>query len=146
MLLDDAALENKDQSVDNQRDFDIRWTANSLYAGEFCTRYCFRVHEAQASPAFFSKLRHRKSDRDPHYVVTLSLQSPRSSQTISAISHFFLAMIQHPEILRKAQKEIDSVVGNTRLPTFSDRANLPYMDALVCESLRVSSPVPLGKW
>ena len=35
MLLDDAALESKDQSVDNQRDFDIRWTANSLYAGEF---------------------------------------------------------------------------------------------------------------
>lgn len=34
MLLDDAALETKDQSVDNQRDFDIRWTANSLYAGE----------------------------------------------------------------------------------------------------------------
>ena len=33
MLLDDAALESKDQSVDNQRDFDIRWTANSLYAG-----------------------------------------------------------------------------------------------------------------
>ncbi len=35
MLLDDAALESKDQSVDNQRDFDIRWTANSLYAGKF---------------------------------------------------------------------------------------------------------------
>ena len=34
MLLDDAALESKDQSVDSQRDFDIRWTANSLYAGE----------------------------------------------------------------------------------------------------------------
>ena len=35
MLLEDAALENKDQSVDSQRDFDIRWTANSLYAGKF---------------------------------------------------------------------------------------------------------------
>ncbi len=34
MLLDDAALENKDQAVDDQRDFDIRWTANSLYAGK----------------------------------------------------------------------------------------------------------------
>ena len=34
MLLEDAALENKDQSVDSQRDFDIRWTANSLYAGK----------------------------------------------------------------------------------------------------------------
>ena len=53
-------------------------------------------------------------------------------------------MIQNPEILRKAQKEIDSVVGNSRLPTFSDRPNLPYVNAIVSESLRISSPVPLG--
>lgn len=37
MLLDDASLENKEQTVDNQRDFDIRWTANSLYAGMHTT-------------------------------------------------------------------------------------------------------------
>ncbi|OJT07746.1 O-methylsterigmatocystin oxidoreductase [Trametes pubescens] len=101
MLLDDASLENKEQTVDNQRDFDIRWTANSLYAASFDT-------------------------------------------TISAVSHFFLAMIQHPEILQKAQKELDSVVGNSRLPTFSDRPNLPYVNAVVNETLRLSSPVPLG--
>ncbi|TBU57403.1 cytochrome P450 [Dichomitus squalens] len=101
MLLEDAALENKDQSVDSQRDFDIRWTANSLYAASFDT-------------------------------------------TNSAISHFFLAMIQHPEILQKAQKEIDAVVGNARLPTFSDRPHLPYVNAVVSEALRISSPVPLG--
>lgn len=54
-------------------------------------------------------------------------------------------MIQHPEILQKAQKELDSVVGNSRLPTFSDRANLPYVNAVVNETLRLSSPVPLGQ-
>ena len=43
MLLDDAALESKDQSVDNQRDFDIRWTANSLYAGKFAPMRSLRV-------------------------------------------------------------------------------------------------------
>ena len=37
MLLDDAALENKDQSVDNQRDFDIRWTANSMFSASMDT-------------------------------------------------------------------------------------------------------------
>lgn len=55
-------------------------------------------------------------------------------------------MIQHPEILQKAQKELDSVVGNSRLPTFSDRANLPYVNAVVNETLRLSSPVPLGQY
>ncbi|KAI0717422.1 cytochrome P450 [Cerioporus squamosus] len=92
MLLDDAALENKDQSVDDQRDFDIRWTANSLYAA---------------------------------HVPLPPLQ------TISAISHFFLAMLQHPEIMHKAQKEIDTVIGTSRLPTLSDRPNLPYVDAVL---------------
>ena len=53
-------------------------------------------------------------------------------------------MIQHPEILQKAQKEIDAVVGTARLPTFSDRPNLPYVNAIVNEALRIASPVPLG--
>ena len=54
-------------------------------------------------------------------------------------------MLQHPEILEKAQKELDAVVGNSRLPTFSDRPNLPYVNAIVNETLRLASPVPLGR-
>lgn len=65
-------------------------------------------------------------------------------QTISTLWHFFYEMIQHPEILAKAQKEIDAVVGTSRLPTFSDRPNLPYINAIVLETLRIASPVPLG--
>ena len=53
-------------------------------------------------------------------------------------------MIQHPEILQKAQKEIDAVVGTARLPTFSDRPNLPYVNAIVLEVLRWNPAVPLG--
>ena len=67
------------------------------------------------------------------------------AQTISTVSHFFLAMLQHPEILRKAQEEIDTVVGTSRLPTFSDRPNLPYVEAVVNETMRIATPVPLGE-
>ena len=67
------------------------------------------------------------------------------TQTISTVSHFFLAMLQHPEILRKAQEEIDTVVGTSRLPTFSDRPNLPYVEAVVNETMRIATPVPLGE-
>jgi hypothetical protein len=35
-------------------------------------------------------------------------------------------MMAHPEVLEKAQKEIDTVVGSDRLPTFEDRTSLPY--------------------
>lgn len=49
---------------------------------------------------------------------------------------FFLAMLAYPEVQRKAQEEIDRVVGNGRLPTLEDRKNLPYVDAVVNEAFR----------
>ena len=51
----------------------------------------------------------------------------------------------HPEAQRKAQAEIDKVVGNDRLPTLADQPNLPYTDALVKEVLRWNPVAPLGK-
>lgn len=47
-------------------------------------------------------------------------------QTVTAVGHFIIAMIQYPHVLKKAQEEIDRVVGNDRLPTFADRPNLPF--------------------
>ena len=64
-------------------------------------------------------------------------------QTMTLVLQFFLAMIENPDAMTKAQKEIDSVVGNDRLPTFADRKNLPYIEALFNECLRYSVGVPL---
>lgn len=63
---------------------------------------------------------------------------------MSAISSFFLAMVTHPEVQKKAQAELDAVVGSTRLPTFSDRPNLPYIDNVLKEVLRWNPLAPLG--
>lgn len=60
------------------------------------------------------------------------------------MSCFFLAMILYPEVQRKAQEEIDSVVGTRRLPSFDDRGNLPYVDAIVKEVLRWHPVGPMG--
>ena len=53
-------------------------------------------------------------------------------------------MVLHPDIQRKAQKELDSVVGPDRLPKFSDRDALPYINAIVKECSRWHSVFPLG--
>ena len=45
-------------------------------------------------------------------------------------------MVLHPEIQKKAQAEIDAVVGHDRLPDFNDRPSLPYIDRIVQETLR----------
>jgi hypothetical protein len=56
--------------------------------------------------------------------------------TVSAVRIFILAMTLYPEVLRKAQAEIDQIVGNSRLPGFSDEAALPYVQAVLKEVLR----------
>jgi hypothetical protein len=57
---------------------------------------------------------------------------------------FFLAMVLHLEVSKVAQAEIDSVVGPDRLPTYSDRSRLPYINAILKEVLRWHPVVPLG--
>ena len=59
--------------------------------------------------------------------------------------HFMLAIVNHPDVLKKAQHEMDTVGGSMRLPTFEDRASLPYLDCIMSEVLRTSAPVPMGK-
>jgi len=54
-------------------------------------------------------------------------------------------MISHPDVVAKAQKEIDMIIGNERLPNFSDRTSLPYIENIMSECLRWAAPVPLGK-
>jgi cytochrome P450 len=57
---------------------------------------------------------------------------------------FFYVMAVFPEVLRKAQQEIDRVVGRDRLPTFEDWESLPYTEAIMREVLRWKPILPLG--
>ncbi|PVF91243.1 cytochrome P450 [Serendipita vermifera] len=72
------------------------------------------------------------------------LYSTGVDSTTSAISFFLLAMLLFPAIAQKVQDEISSVVGDERVPNVSDRANLPYTEAVWKESLRWNPSVPFG--
>jgi len=65
-------------------------------------------------------------------------------QTVSALISFFKAMLLWPEVAKKAQVEIDSVIGTDRLPTFADREHLPYVNAIALETLRWHTVAPTG--
>ena len=54
-------------------------------------------------------------------------------------------MAMYPEVLRKAQAEIDTVVGVNRLPDFNDRPHLPYVNAIIKETMRWKMVLPIGK-
>ncbi|KAI0258893.1 cytochrome P450 [Gloeopeniophorella convolvens] len=64
--------------------------------------------------------------------------------TVSTLQTFMLAMLRYPEVQRKAQAEIDKVVGKSRLPDFSDQDALPYVNAVLKEALRWHPVFPLG--
>jgi len=49
---------------------------------------------------------------------------------------FSVAMLHNPEVLKKAQTEMDAVVGQDRMPEFEDKENLPYLNAVIKETLR----------
>ena len=53
-------------------------------------------------------------------------------------------MALNPEVVKKAQEELDRVVGKGALPDFSHKDNLPYIDALVKEVFRWGAPTPVG--
>ena len=53
-------------------------------------------------------------------------------------------MVTHPIVQRKAQAELDRVIGSNRLPSFQDHDSLPYTRAVMKECLRWHSVLPLG--
>lgn len=53
-------------------------------------------------------------------------------------------MTLYPEVQRKAQEEIDRVLGTGRLPQITDRVKLPYIEAVVKETLRWHPVAPMG--
>ena len=59
-----------------------------------------------------------------------------SDTTASTLLSFLLAMINYPETLGKAQREVDKLCGLTRSPTSEDMQELPYLRACMDETLR----------
>jgi len=67
-----------------------------------------------------------------------------SDTTVTAVASCILGLLGNPEALKKAQEEIDRVVGPEQLPTFADEAALPYVTAIVKETLRWRDVTPIA--
>ncbi|BGP58554.1 hypothetical protein JCM8202_001218 [Rhodotorula sphaerocarpa] len=59
-----------------------------------------------------------------------------SDTTADGISTFIMTMVTHPEVQKKAQEELDRVVGRNRMPNFADQPDLVYITAIVREMMR----------
>ncbi|KAF4964446.1 hypothetical protein FSARC_7632 [Fusarium sarcochroum] len=62
----------------------------------------------------------------------------------STMLTFILAMCLNQDVQTKAQEEIDRVIGQGRYPDWSDEEHLPYLAAVINETLRWRPPFALG--
>jgi len=53
-------------------------------------------------------------------------------------------MVIFPDVQKKAQAELDEVIGRGQLPTFADYDHLPYIRAVVKEIMRWRPVGPVG--
>jgi len=99
-------------------------------------------------PSFSASLiqhpdRNRLSDPEMSFLAGF-LYAAGAETTATTLLWWALAMIAFPEVQRRAQAELDAVVGRDRLPTFSDAPRLPYVRAITKEILRWRPAAPLG--
>jgi cytochrome P450 len=66
-----------------------------------------------------------------------------SDTSACVIIDFIQAMTKWNHVLKRAQQEIDSVVGEDRTPVWSDYARLPYTATIVKETQRWRPVLPL---
>lgn len=77
------------------------------------------------------------------YVIGVVYEAGSDTMTM-ALMVFVLAAVLNPVVVKKAQEELDSVVGSERLPTFDDLEKLPYINAIVKEVHRWRPVIPAG--
>lgn len=93
----------------------------------------------------FSKSKQSEPMSEIELAYNLGILADAGFDTTSVQMRMFtLAALSYPEFVIKAQKELDAVVGPDRLPSPEDEPNLPYVAAVVQESLRWRSIAPGG--
>ncbi|KAH7161080.1 cytochrome P450 [Dactylonectria macrodidyma] len=106
-----------------------------------------KLSKGEAYPSFIrDMLNDKDSDRlNDRQIANNAAHGFGAAMDTSAntVLGFIKAMVLFPDVQARAQKEIDAVIGIDRLPTWDDRANLPYIRGVVEETLRWA-PSPLS--
>lgn len=111
--------------------------ANRLATGDPDTPDCF-VKRFLQSPEIvnFSEIDRR--------MLLSDLLAAGSETTATTLQWFCKAALLYPATVETAQRELDTVVGRDRLPTWDDRLQLPYLQALIKELHRWATPAVLA--
>ena len=91
-----------------------------------------RLKEAQLMP-----------EEEVAYLIG-TIHEGRIETTPTALRTAIKALVLHTAVAQRAQREIDKVIGLHRLPAFDDMSHLPYLNAVLKETLRWQPLLTLG--
>ncbi|EKM54607.1 uncharacterized protein PHACADRAFT_210407 [Phanerochaete carnosa HHB-10118-sp] len=112
----------------------------------------FEQATGNAAPSFTS-MQIEELERDggasPESLQTLKIASSQmyvagADSIWSTILNVIAVLFLHPKVQRKVHYELDRVLGGKRLPDFDDHESLPYLDAVIQETMRWHPTAPLG--
>ncbi|KAJ3964513.1 cytochrome P450 [Lentinula raphanica] len=122
--------------ADDARTLPFRFTQDELAKGtakrSFATRFLETMREDTP-----------QSEIDDVQAIIGNMYIAGADTTVLAMRTFVLAMALNPKIQKKAQAIVDAALGG-RLPDFNDFGKIPYIDALVNETLRWKPPLPIS--
>ncbi|XP_050417801.1 cytochrome P450 2D26-like [Patella vulgata] len=75
--------------------------------------------------------------------VILDLFIAGSDTTATTLDWTLLFMTLHPEVQKKCHEEIASVIGDSRMVSWSDKSKMPYNEATLFEVQRLANTVPM---
>ncbi|KAL0946074.1 hypothetical protein HGRIS_012347 [Hohenbuehelia grisea] len=101
------------------------------------------ISDCMTSQTIANREKNGWSELDVAYAVSTPFGAGIET-TAGTLSIFFLAMLHFPEAMRKAQEELDKVVGPDQMPEFQDKDRLPYISAVINETLRWRPVAVLG--
>ncbi|CAL8309057.1 unnamed protein product [Lota lota] len=77
-------------------------------------------------------------------ICTLDLFGAGTETTTTTLHWGLLFMAYYPHIQKKVQAELDTVIGTSRQPSWSDRDSTPYTNAVIQETQRMGDIIPLN--
>ncbi|KAJ3928523.1 MAG: cytochrome P450 [Lentinula lateritia] len=108
-----------------------------------------QIAAGNALPSFAASLIERKENPTEEDTAIFKWASfvfytAGADTSVSVLSSFILAMAVNPTKQRKAQAEIDRVIGSGRRPAFKDRLDLPYVESILKEVYRLNPVTPIA--
>ncbi|EFJ18865.1 hypothetical protein SELMODRAFT_112052 [Selaginella moellendorffii] len=88
-------------------------------------------------------LEHRGDDQEVVKATLMEILIAGMDTSACTVEWALLELVNNPEVMKKAQEELDVVVGRNRMATETDFSKLTYLEAVIKETLRLHPPVPI---